>query len=89
MRLLRILTAIAFVALGIALGALNPQPVALDLGITVLRTGLGVALLSALLLGALLGGLALAFGVIAPLRRDLQPARGRTGAPPPSQDTGV
>src|SRR5690606_36469253 len=78
MRLLRILSAVVFIALGIALGALNPQTVVLDLGITTLHAGLGVVLLTALLLGAILGGLALALGVITPLRRDPEHVRGRS-----------
>ena len=89
MRLLRILFAIVFIALGIALGALNPQAVVLDLGITVVHAGLGIVLLATLLLGALLGGLALALGVIAPLRRDLERKRGRDDAPRPPYDMGV
>jgi len=89
MRLFRILPALVFVALGLALGALNPQPVVLDLGITVLHAGLGVALLSAVLAGAILGGLALALGVIAPLRRDLERRHRREQAPHPQHDQGV
>ena len=89
MRLLRIFPAIVFIALGIALGVLNPQRVALDLGVAVLPAGLGVALLAAVLLGAILGGLALALGVIAPLRRELERKRVRDDAPRPFNDTGV
>ena len=89
MRLLRILVSIVFIALGIALGALNPQGVVLDLGATTLRSSLGVALLSAVLLGAVLGGLALALGVIAPMRRDLARRRAPGQASPPPHDTGV
>lgn len=89
MRLLRVLFAIVFIALGIALGALNPQTVVLDLGVTVLPAALGVVLPAALLLGAILGGLALALGVIAPLRRDLERKRGRDHAPRPPHDMGV
>ena len=89
MRLLRVLFAIVFIALGIALGALNPQTVVLDLGVTVLPAALGVVLPAALLLGAILGGLALALGVIAPLRRDPEHVRGRSEAPRPPYDMGV
>ena len=89
MRLLRLFFAIVFIALGIALGALNPQTVVLDLGITMLHAGLGVVLLAALLVGAILGGLALAPGVIVPLRRDIERKRGRNDAPRPPYDMGV
>ena len=89
MRLLRILFSIVFIALGIGLGALNPQGVVLDLGVSTLRASLGVALLSAVLFGAVLGGLALSLGVIAPLRRALDRRRAPEQAPPPPYDTGV
>ncbi|WP_202844666.1 lipopolysaccharide assembly protein LapA domain-containing protein [Luteimonas saliphila] len=89
MRLLRILIALLFALLGIAVGALNPQRVTLDLGFAGLDAGLGVMLLAALLAGAVCGGLALALGVIVPLRRRLQ--RDRAGEDParPPYDTGV
>ncbi|TWG92538.1 uncharacterized protein DUF1049 [Luteimonas sp. J16] len=90
MRLIRVLVALVVVALGAAVGALNRQVVVLDLGFTGIAASLGVMLLSALLLGALCGGLALALGVVIPLRRRLRDARpaDRQGPLPP-QDTGV
>jgi uncharacterized integral membrane protein len=89
MRLLRILLALAFVALGVAVGALNPQPVVLDLGFTGLAAGLGVMVLAALLVGALCGGLVLALGVVLPLRRALKHERAGEQAPRPPYDMGV
>ena len=35
MRLIRLLVALACLAIGVAIGALNAQPVSLDLGITI------------------------------------------------------
>ncbi len=89
MRLLRILIALLFVALGAAVGGLNPQRVALDLGFATIEAGLGVLVLSALLVGALIGGLILSLGVVVPLRRALGRARAQAAAPPSPYDTGA
>ena len=53
-------------------GALNPQSVVLDLGITTLHAGLGLSVLVALLVGVLVGGGSVVIGVVLPLRRRLQ-----------------
>lgn len=71
MRVIRLLIAMACIALGAILGALNRQPAIIDLGSTRIPTTLGVALLVALLCGVLLGGLAIAASVVLPLRRRL------------------
>ena len=81
MRLTRTLAAVACLLLGAVVGALNPQPVALDLGFAVLRTSLGLCVLVALLVGVVAGGAVLAVSLVAPLRRRLRAAeraRGRT-----------
>lgn len=90
MRLLRILLALACLAAGIVVGALNTQLVRLDLGLVELTPSLGVALIVALLLGVLVGGLVLAASVVWPLRRRLARAeRGAAATPPPDSDTGA
>ena len=92
MRPLRILIALVFVAIGLAVGALNPQRVTLDLGATGIEAGLGVLVLAALLIGALCGGLVLALGVVLPLRRRLKHDRATSAAAPgpqPPFDMGV
>lgn len=90
MRLLRILLAIACLAAGIVVGALNTQLVRLDLGLVELTPSLGVALIVALLLGVLVGGLALAASVVWPLRRRLARAeRGVAAGPPRDADAGA
>ena len=87
MRIFRILAAVVFAAAGIALGALNPQRVVLDLGLASVAGGLGVMLLAALLAGALCAGLALSLGVIVPLRQRLRARdQAATRSPP---DTGA
>lgn len=74
MRLIRLLIALLCLAVGLAIGALNPQPIALDLGITTVHATLGVGVLLALLLGVLIGGLVLSASVVLPLRQRLRRA---------------
>ena len=72
MRLLRVLVGFCFIAAGLAIGALNPQPVAVDLGCATLHATLGVAILVALLAGVIAGGRVLAVSVVLPLRKRLR-----------------
>ncbi len=81
MRLLRLLIAMSCLAAGIAVGALNPQTITLDLGVAVLRTTLGVAILVSLLVGVVVGGLVMTASVILPLRQRLR--RAETGISKP------
>ena len=74
MRLIRLLIAFLCLAVGVVIGALNHQPVVIDLGFNVLRATLGVSVLVALLLGALIGGLAVTASVVVPLRQRLRRA---------------
>jgi hypothetical protein len=83
MRVLHLIAALLFVAAGIAVGALNPQPVVLDLGIVHLRTTLGIAVLVTLLIGAILGGLAIALSVVVPLQQRLRAQRRASAASDP------
>ena len=71
MRLIRLLVAIAFLLLGAVVGALNRQPVTLDFALGTVVVPLGVAVLSALLAGLLIGGTILSVGVVLPMRRRL------------------
>src|SRR3546814_16881896 len=72
MRLIRFLIALLCIAAGVVVGALNPQPVSLDLGFTTLRGTLGVSMLIALQVGAIAGGLVLAASLVVPLRQQLR-----------------
>lgn len=74
MRLIRLLIALLCLAVGLAIGALNAQPVALDLGMTTLHATLGVCVLLALLLGVVIGGVVLTASVVLPLRQRLSRA---------------
>ncbi len=72
---LQILIAFAFVAIGVLFGAFNPQTVTLDFHLWQAHAGLGVALLVAVLIGAILGGIAVTVGVVWPLQGRLRKAR--------------
>lgn len=91
MHLIKSFIALCFVALGVIFGALNRQDVHIDLWFRSVDGRLGLVLLTVLLLGALLGGLAVTAGVVWPMRRRL----GRThrtqlgpDASEPSNDRG-
>ena len=74
MRLIRLIIAVTCILLGAIVGALNTQPVLLDIGFASVRASLGPSVLVALLLGVVVGGGILAIGVVAPLRRRLRRA---------------
>ena len=82
MRLIRLIAAIACILLGAVVGALNTQPVALDLGMGTIHASLGLSMLVALLLGVLVGGGILAISVVLPLRRRLRRAENAARVPP-------
>ena len=84
-RLIRFLVAIACLALGVVVGALNPQPAVLDLGVWHVASSLGVVVLVALLVGVIAGGLALAASVVWPMRQRLR--RAQAAPPPPRNET--
>ncbi|MGH8083805.1 MAG: lipopolysaccharide assembly protein LapA domain-containing protein [Lysobacter sp.] len=71
MRLIRFLVAFACLALGAVVGALNRQLISIDLGVVHVPTNLGVALIVSLLIGVLIGGLAISASLVLPLRRRL------------------
>lgn len=80
MRLIKAILALLFVAFGVLFGALNRDPVRIDLGFLSVDTlSLGTSLLLALLAGAVLAGFVLTATVIWPLRHRL-----RRGQPAPS-----
>jgi hypothetical protein len=87
MRVIRLLLALACIALGAIVGALNRQAAVIDLGPAQISTTLGVALLAALLSGVVLGGLAIAASVVLPLRRRM--TRIERQRNPPTSSTGT
>lgn len=62
MRVARFSFPVFFLVAGAIVGALNRDPVAIDLGPVELQSTLGLSLIGALLLGALFGGAAVALG---------------------------
>ncbi|MCM2335349.1 MAG: lipopolysaccharide assembly protein LapA domain-containing protein [Pseudomonas sp.] len=84
MRLLRLFVALAFVALGATVGALNRQATLVDMGFATIPATLGVALLTTLLLGVVLGGLAVTASVVLPLQRRLARLQRERVLPPTS-----
>lgn len=85
MRLIRLLVALSCLAVGVAIGALNAQPVSLDLGVTTFRATLGVCVLLALLAGVVIGGAVISASVVLPLQRRLALAARRS---PPDRPEG-
>jgi uncharacterized integral membrane protein len=81
MRPIRLLVAILFLAVGLALGALNPQPVVLDLGIASWHATLGVGMLAALLVGVIAGGVVVTASMVLPLRQRLRKALAAAATP--------
>ena len=80
MRLFKALIALLFVALGVLFGALNREPVNIDLGLVQLQSlSLGTSLLLAVLVGAVLAGFVITATVVWPLRHRLR--RGAAKAP--------
>lgn len=82
MRLLAIIVILIFIAAGIVLGALNADMVGYDLGFARLELPKGAALLGAMVMGWLLGGLTAWLGVSARQRR-LQRRQLRADKRPP------
>ena len=89
-RLIRLLIALACLAAGIVVGALNPQPAVLDFGFAQITSSLGVIVIVSLLIGVVAGGLALAASVVLPLRNRLRRAERADVATrtPPSERQG-
>jgi putative membrane protein len=80
MRLIRWLIALSCLAIGIVVGALNSQPLTLDLGVATLHSTVGVCTLVALLLGVIVGGLVLVATVVLPLQQRLRHELRRAGS---------
>lgn len=75
MRLLAIIILIIFIAAGVVLGALNADFVGYDLGLLNVQLPKGAALLGALVVGWLLGGLTAWIGVSSRQRRERRQQR--------------
>ena len=80
MRLIVTLILLLFVAAGVVLGALNADLVGYDLGFAQLTLPKGAALLIALVIGWLLGGLTAWLGVSTRQRRQRRQGKAKTSA---------
>lgn len=80
MRIFIVVIVLLFVAAGALFGALNADLVAYDLGVASVRLPKGAALLAALLVGWLLGGLVAWLGMGVRQRRRLRQAARRDAA---------
>lgn len=72
MRLLAIIIIVIFIAIGVVLGALNADLVGYDLAFVQVRLPKGAALLGAVVIGWLLGGLTAWLGVSTRQRRQVR-----------------
>lgn len=75
MRLLAIIIFVIFIAIGVVLGALNADLVGYDLAFVQVRLPKGAALLGAVVIGWLLGGLTAWLGVSTRQRRQVRQQR--------------
>ena len=82
MRVIRFLVAIVCLAFGAVLGALNRQPVSIDVGFGHVASNLGIVMLGCLLVGVIVGGMAISASVVWPLRRRLANVQRQTRADP-------
>jgi len=88
MRLIKALLALLFVVFGVLFGALNRDPVSIDLGLWQVQSlSLGTSLLLAVLFGAVLAGFVLTASVVWPLRHRLRRGKTAQSAPAPGQES--
>ncbi|HEX7341023.1 MAG TPA: DUF1049 domain-containing protein [Rhodanobacteraceae bacterium] len=81
-----LLIVLLFVLAGIVFGALNAAMVPYDLGFAVVHVPKGAAVLAALVVGWLLGGLVAWLGMGVKQRRQRRDVRGRTGSASSAND---
>lgn len=74
MNILRLLIALAFLAIGLVIGILNTQPITLNLLFTQISTGSGAAIIVSLLAGVCIGALIVLATVAWPLYARLRKA---------------
>ncbi|KFL37945.1 lipopolysaccharide assembly protein LapA domain-containing protein [Arenimonas donghaensis] len=87
MRLIKALLALLFVGFGVLFGALNRDPVSIDLGLWQLQSiSLGTSLLLAVLVGAVLAGFVLTASVVWPLRHRLRRGKSAQASQAPGQE---
>ncbi len=89
MRLVLILLVLVFAAGGAIFGALNSEAVAYDFYFAVLSAPKGAALIAAVLVGWLLGGALVYFGLVLRLRRRVRVLAREAGRTRPAEEPGL
>lgn len=74
MKVVRLLMLLAVLVGGLVIGSLNSQPIEISLAFWVLKTTSGIAIITSLLLGALVGGGMVLVGLAVPLYARLRRA---------------
>lgn len=74
MKVFRLLLMLAFLLVGLVIGALNSQPLLIDFAFTSIATTSGIAIIVTLLLGAVVGGLLVLLTGVLPLYARLRQA---------------
>jgi predicted small integral membrane protein len=75
MNVVRLLVLLAVLVVGLIVGALNSQPIAISLGFTQIATTTGLAIIVSLLSGALIGGALVLASMVIPLYSKLRKAQ--------------
>ncbi|WP_066096084.1 hypothetical protein [Xanthomonas massiliensis] len=86
MNIFRVLVLLAFLLVGLVIGALNSERLVVDLGVTSIVTSSGIAIIFALLAGVVLGAAIVLAAVVLPLYGRLRRANKqlKTQPVPPS-----
>lgn len=74
MKVFRLIVMLAFLLVGLVIGALNSQPILIDFAVTSIPTTSGVAIIVAMLAGALIGGAVVLVAGVLPLYSKLRQA---------------
>ncbi|HEY0334676.1 MAG TPA: hypothetical protein VGC74_13340 [Stenotrophomonas sp.] len=80
MKVFRLLLMLAFLLVGLVIGALNSQPILIDLAFTSIATTSGVAIIVSLLAGVLIGGAIVLAAMVLPLYSKLRQANKQAAA---------
>ncbi|MEE7558701.1 LapA family protein [Xanthomonas sp. Kuri4-2] len=80
MKIFRLLVMLAFLLVGLVIGALNSQPILIDFAFTSIPTSSGIAIIVALLAGVVIGAGLILLSVVIPLYSKLRQANRQAAA---------
>jgi len=80
MKVFRLLLMLAFLLVGLVIGALNSQPILIDFAFSSIATTSGVAIIVSLLAGVLIGGALVLAAMVVPLYSKLRLANKQAAA---------